>query len=156
MAGGSPRHAALSARMVRALGSALGLQCEVFSGDLRLGFADDARYVYADASVVCGALSFQPGTEDVVQNPNIVVEVLSPSTEQYDRGLKWEGYRRIASLNDYVLVSQAAAVIEHYRREPDASWRYRASGPGERVALTGGAEIEVDSIYRGVFELAGE
>jgi Uma2 family endonuclease len=142
--------------MVRALGSALGRQCEVFSGDLRLGFVDDARYVYADATVVCGALVFQPHTEDVVQNPNIVVEVLSPSTEQYDRGLKWEGYRRIASLTDYLLVSQNAVSIEHYRREPDGAWRYRASGVGERVVLTGGAELDVDTIFGGVFELAGE
>ncbi|HEX6767338.1 MAG TPA: Uma2 family endonuclease [Polyangiaceae bacterium] len=156
MAGGSPRHAALSARMARALGAALGRECEVFSGDLQLGFAEAERYVYADATVVCGPLKIQPGTRDVVENPSIVVEVLSQSTEQYDRGLKWDGYRRISSLTDYILVSQSAATIEHYQREPDGSWRYRSVGPGERVRLTGQGEIDVASVFDGVFELAGD
>jgi Uma2 family endonuclease len=74
--------------------------------------------------MVCGPLSIQQGTKDVVENPSVVVEVLSESTEQYDRGLKWEGYRRLASLTDYVLVSQREPTIEHYRREQDGSWRY--------------------------------
>lgn len=156
MAGGSPRHAALAARVARALGAALGRECEVFSADLRLGFADQARYVYADATVVCGPVRLQEGTKDVVENPTIVVEVLSPSTEQYDRGLKWDGYRRIPSLTDYVLVSQHVASIEHYQREPDGSWRYRSAGPGEQVTLASGAVLDVTSIFEGVFELAGE
>jgi Uma2 family endonuclease len=156
MAGGSPRHAALSARVARALGVALGRECEVFSSDLQLGFARDQRYVYADVTVVCGALRLQPGTKDVVENPNMVVEVLSPTTEEYDRGLKWEGYRALPSLTDYLLVSQKAALIEHFRREADGSWRYQAAGPGQRVALTGSAVLDVDAIFDGVFQLAGE
>lgn len=156
MAGGSPRHAALSARVARALGVALGRDCEVFSSDLQIGLASGQHYVYADATVVWGALRLQSGTKDVVENPTIVVEVLSPSTEEYDRGLKWEGYRALASLPDYVLVSQKAAMIEHFRREQDGSWRYRAAAPGERVTLTGGAELDVDAIFDGVFQLAGE
>jgi Uma2 family endonuclease len=155
MAGGSPRHAALSARMARALGAALGRECEVFSGDLQLGLAEQGRYVYADATVVCGPLLVQAGTKDVVENPSMVVEVLSPSSEQYDRGLKWDGYRRLPSLTDYLLVSQEVASIEHYRRESDGSWRYRAAGPGERVTLTGGSQIEVDVIFDGAFEFVG-
>ncbi len=156
MAGGSPRHAALAARVARALGVALGRECEVFSSDLKLGFVDDARYVYADVTVVCGQLRIQPGTNDVVENPTIVVEVLSPSTEQYDRGLKWEGYRGAASLTDYLLVSQKATAIEHFRREGDGAWRYRAAGRGERVTLTGGVQLDLDTIYENVFDLAGE
>jgi len=156
MAGGSPRHAALSARIVRALGASLKHGCEVFSGDLQIGFADSARYVYADATIVCGALRIQPGTKDVVENPSVVVEVLSSSTEQYDRGLKWDGYRRLSSLNDYLLVSQHTASIEHYRRESDGSWRYTAAGPGERVTLTDGTTLDVSALFEGVFELAGD
>ncbi len=108
MARESPRHAALTARMARALGAVLARECEVFSGDLQLGFLGTARYVHADATVVCGPLQLQPGTKDVVENPKIVVEVLSPTTEQYDRGLKWDGYRQMPSLTDYLLVSQHA------------------------------------------------
>ena len=155
MAGGSPRHAALSARIARALGESRGTPCEVFSSDLQIGFAE-ARYVYADASVVCGPLLIQPGTKDVVENPSVVVEVLSESTEQYDRGLKWDGYRRLPSLSDYLLVSQREASIEHYRREPDGSWRYTAAGAGERVTLSNGAVLDVTLLYQGVFDLAGD
>jgi Uma2 family endonuclease len=154
MAGGSPRHAALAARMARALGEALGRDCEVFSGDLQLGLSEH-RYVYADATVVCGPLRLQPGTKDVVENPTIVVEVLSPSTEQYDRGLKWEGYRKLPSLADYLLVSQESASIEHFAREAAAGWRYFAAAAGDRITLTGGATLDVAAIFEGVFELAG-
>jgi Uma2 family endonuclease len=155
MAGGSPRHAALSARIARALGVALGRECEVFSADLQLGVGD-AHYVYADATVVCGPLKIQPGTSGVVENPSVVVEVLSESTEQYDRGLKWEGYRKLVSLTDYLLVSQRSATIEHYRREPDGSWHYSALDAREQVRLTGGGEIDVASVFDGVFSLAGD
>lgn len=155
MAGGSPRHAALSARIARALGVALGRECEVFSGDLQLG-VDGAHYVYADATVVCGPLKIQPGTSGVVENPSVVVEVLSESTEQHDRGLKWEGYRKMGSLRDYLLVSQRSATIEHYRRDPDGSWRYSALDGRERVRLTGGGEIDVSAVIDGVFALAGD
>ena len=155
MAGGSPRHAALAARVVRALSEALGRGCEVFSSDLQLGLAEGTRYVYADASVVCGPPQVHPGT-DVVENPSVVVEVLSHSTEQYDRGLKWDGYRRLNSLTDYVLVSQRTASIEHYRREPDGSWRYTVAGLNDRVMLHGGATFDVGRIYEGVFELPSD
>lgn len=96
------------------------------------------------------------GTTDVITNPNIVVEVLSSSTEPYDRGLKWEGYQGIPSLSDYVLVSQSEPRIEQFRREPNGSWLYRAVGPGDRVALGLGPVLEVDAIFAGVFEIAGE
>jgi Uma2 family endonuclease len=156
MAGGSPRHAALTARVARALSAALGRGCEVFSSDLQLGFADNTRYVYADVTVICGQVRIQPGTKDVVENPTIVVEVISPSSEQYDRGLKWEGYRNVPSLTDYLLVSQKAATIEHFRRDKNGSCRYQAAGEGERILLTGGAQVDVGPIFEDVFELAGE
>ena len=99
---------------------------------------------------------FQQGTNDVVTNPAILVEVLSSSTEEYDRGLKWTGYQSIGTLTDYLLVAQASARIEHYRRNADGSWTYRAAGPGEHVVLTGGGELAVDAICAGVFELPGD
>jgi Uma2 family endonuclease len=92
----------------------------------------------------------------VVLNPSVVVEVLSDSTEQYDRGLNWDGYRRLPSLSDYLLVSQRESSIEHYRREPDGSWRYTVAGAGERITLSSGAELDVTSIYSGVFEFGGD
>jgi Uma2 family endonuclease len=107
-------------------------------------------------SRICGPPAFQRGADDVITNPSILVEVLSSSTEEYDRGFKWAGYQLIDSLTDYLLVAQAEARIEHYRRNADGSWTYRAAGPGQHVVLTGGGELTVDAIYAGIFELPGD
>ena len=114
------------------------------------------RYVYPDVTVVRGTIESQAETRDVLLNPAILVEVLSRSTGSYDRGLKWEGYQRIASLTDYLLVSQAKAQIEQFRRREGNHWDYYTYGPGERVVLTGGAELEIDAIFEGVFALPGD
>lgn len=89
-------------------------------------------------------------------NPKVLVEILSKTTEEYDRGLKWTGYQTIESLTDYVLISQTDTRIEHYRRNRDGSWTYRTAGAGERVQLDGGAELNVDAVYAGTFELTSE
>lgn len=157
MAGGKPRHNALGVSVgaeLRALLRSRG--CAVLSSDQRLACPPDARYVYPDVTVLCGPPAFQSGTTDVLTNPSILVEVLSSSTEEYDRGLKWAGYQNIGSLTDYLLVAQSDARIEHYRRNADGSWTYRVAGPGEHVALTGGGELAVDAIYAGVFDLPGD
>ena len=84
------------------------------------------------------------------------MEVLSKSTEHEDRVTKWESCRRIPSLADYVLVSQAAARIEHYQRAPDGSWIFREVGPGGRVTLSTGGVIVVDEIFNGMLALPGD
>ncbi len=157
MVGGSPRHNALCSRVNAALHGAFRERgCEVFSSDQRIGGGPAERYVYPDVSVVCGRIALEPGTTDVIANPHLLVEVLSGSTEQYDRGLKWEGYQRLESLTDYVLVSQAEPRIEHFRHEDGGTWLYRSFGPGQRVVLTGAAELDLDAIFAGVFDLPGD
>lgn len=155
VAGGSLRHNALGSRMNEGLRAAFRNRgCEVFSSDQKVGLGQ--RYVYPDATVVCGPSVVESGTSDVLANPRIIVEVLSGTTEQYDRGLKWEGYQRLPSLTDYLLVSQTEARIEQFRREAHDVWAYRALGPGDRVVLTDGCEIDVDGVFAGVFELPGD
>jgi Uma2 family endonuclease len=157
MAGGSPRHNALTAAIIIELGIALrGGNCRVLSADQRIAARGDEHYVYADATVVCGALELMPGTTDVLRNPAVVIEVLSRRTEAYDRGLKWESYRELSSVADYLLVSQTSPRLEHYRREASGEWHYRVVSAGGRVILSNGASINVDTIYAGVFELEGE
>jgi Uma2 family endonuclease len=113
--------------------------------------------VYPDTSVICGPIILlQDGTKDVVVTPSILVEVLSSTTEQYDRGLKWEGYQRLSSLTDYLLVAQDEVRIEHYLRAPDRGWFYRTYGTSERLVLAGGAQLDVDAIYARAFELPGD
>lgn len=155
--GGSYRHNALGASIGAALQAALrGRGCFVLTSDQRVSLWNQERYVYPDATVVCGAVESQAGTHDVLVNPGIIVEVLSRSTEPYDRGLKWEGYQRIASLTDYLLVSQSKVQVEHFRRREGNHWDYYTCGPGERVMLTNGAELDIDAIFKGVFVLAGD
>jgi Uma2 family endonuclease len=156
MAGGSMRHNALSVRVSAAVSTAPEHGgCITLSSDQRIGLRG-RMYVYADASVVCGEIETEEGTDDVLVNPDVVIEVLSASTEQYDRGGKWEGHRRLASLTDYVLVSQAKPQIEHYQRRSEGTWSYRAFGAGERLTLTSGAQIDVDTIFDGVMALPGD
>jgi Uma2 family endonuclease len=157
MAGGSPRHAALIAAVTIELGVAhRGGRCRVLATDQRIVAQDGEHYVYADASVVCGPMELASGTNDVLANPTVVVEVLSKGTEAYDRGTKWEGYQKIASVTDYLLVSQSAPHIEHYQRESGGEWHYRVAGAGGRVTLKSGAVLDVDAVYGGVFELKGD
>jgi Uma2 family endonuclease len=157
MAGGSVRHNALCASVNAALYAAVQRGgCRVLSSDQRVGVAAGERYVYPDVSVVCGPVVLEAGTSDVLANPTVLVEVLSASTEQYDRGLKWEGYQRLASLTDYVLVSQGEPRIEHFRRAADGTWVYRAAEAGEQVALANGVTLDVDAVFRGVLELPGD
>lgn len=154
MAGGSPRHNFLSTAIGAELRGALrGRDCRVLSSDQRLSVQDSQRYVYADAVVVCGPLRTEPDAGDVLVNPTVVVEVLSPRTEAYDRGDKWDGYRQLDSLTDYLLLSQAHARIEHYHREADGSWRYRVAESGGTIALLGGVRVSVDAVYDGAFEV---
>jgi len=156
MAGGTPRHNMLSARVSTALMNALDSKgCFVFSSDQKIALTGE-RYVYPDLSVVCGPAELEPGTNDVLLNPMVVVEVLSSSTESYDRGLKWEGYQRLPSLTDYVLVSQVEARIEHFERDPNGTWIYRSAGPGERLVLSCGAMLDVDRMFARAFEVVGE
>ena len=156
MAGGSPRHNVLCSRVNMALLGGLDAKgCYVFSPDQKVALSGD-RYVYTDLSAICGAIALEAGTNDVITNPQVVVEVLSSSTEPYDRGLKWEGYQRIPSLSDYVLVSQSEPRIEHFLRGRNDAWVYGAAGPGERVVLGGGIVLDVDAIFSGAFDIAGE
>ena len=153
MAGGTREHNLAAANAVGELRSALlDRPCEVYGSDMKIKAVDDEQYHYADAFVLCGRPVFEDDTRDVVQNPKVIVEVLSDSTERYDRGDKFAGYRTIDTVTDYVLVSQKKARVEHFHRHPDGTWSFRVLGPGEALALTDlGCEIAVDRIYWKVF-----
>jgi Uma2 family endonuclease len=157
MSGGSPRHGILAGEAIIQLGIAMRSHgCRMVTSDQRVALVPAERYVYPDAAVVCGAMELQPGTTDVMVNPRVVVEVLSRSTEAYDRGEKWEGYQGIASLTDYVLVSQRAVRVEHFQRHADGSWQYRTLGAGEVLTLSNGATVTIDALYQGAFDYPGD
>lgn len=149
MAGGSPEHARLAGRLARFIGVAIdGRPCDVFSSDLRVRISETNRSTYPDLTVVCGRRQTAADDDDAIVNPTVLVEILSDSTEADDRGEKFAHYRRLASLQEYVLVAQKAQRIEVYRREGDR-WVLSEHGPGTRVELPSiGASIPVDEVYR--------
>jgi Uma2 family endonuclease len=126
--------------------------CKVFNSNLRIRIEAMNRYTYADVTVVCGPPLSLDATRDTLLNPTAIFEVLSDSTESYDRGEKFAGYRTLPSLQEYVLVSQKQALVEHFHRQPDGSWLLRVCGAGESVSLPSlGCELAVDEIYLKVF-----
>lgn len=151
MAGGSPRHAAIAARVIAELALQLrGRPCEVFSSDLRIRVSATGLATYPDASVVCGSLELDP--EDpkghTIKNPRLIVEVLSPSTEEYDRGEKRAHYQSLPSLHELMLVSQDRRQIELWRRERDGWARHEASGAGALELTSVGCTLALEEIYR--------
>ncbi len=151
MSGGTHEHALIQANLLRELGVALhDRPCFVHSADMRLKSALTGLYTYADASITCDPPRFLEPRRDTLLNPAAVFEVLSDSTEAYDRGKKFDHYRRIPSISDYVLISQHEAQIEHRRRQPDGSWSLHILGPGEHLEVAG-CRIAVDEVYLKVF-----
>ena len=97
-------------------------QCESYASDMRVKVSPTGLYTYPDVVIVCDEPAFEDAELDTLLNPNAIVEVLSDSTEAYDRGAKFEQYRRLESLHDYVLVAQDRVHIEHFARDEDGSW----------------------------------
>jgi len=126
---------------------------EVYPSDMRIMIPATGLYTYPDVSVVCGGPLFDDDQNDTLLNPQVIFEVLSENTERYDRGKKFENYRSIPSLAEYVLVSQDAILVEHYARQPDGAWLLREFRQGSKLALAAiGCEIAVDEIYLKVFQ----
>ena len=140
-AGGSFNHGKLSFRIARGLADGVeskGSNCQAFSSDNRLYIEATSSYVYPDAMVVCGKEEFAEENKDSLTNPTLLVEVLSPSTEGYDRGDKFVKYQQIPSLKEYLLISQNEPTVELYTRNPEgSSWRYiRVSGLDQEITLS--------------------
>jgi Uma2 family endonuclease len=98
--------------------------CQPFSSDMRVCVAPVALYTYPDVVVVCGDLKLLDDTFDTLLNPTVIFEVLSESTEAYDRGRKFELYCSLESLAEYVMISSLRVGVERYTRQPDGSWKY--------------------------------
>lgn len=153
MAGGTITHGALAGAVITALSNALrDRSCRVLSSDVRVRSKVTGISTYADVTVVCQKIEVDDDDPHGVLNPRLIVEVLSDSTEGYDRGAKAAHYRRIASLREYVLVAQGEPLIEVYRRNERGNWElFVEARRGERAELTSCGEpimLEVDAIYR--------
>ena len=133
MAGGSLPHLRLTRNWTIELGLKLrGRPCEVFNSDARIRTQRTGSYVYPDVSVFCGKPRTLQSAADILTNPIVVIEVLSPSTADYYRGKKFELYREIESLQDYILVHTSSVHVESFTRQP-GSWLFREYHGAESV-----------------------
>lgn len=125
MSGGSLRHSRLQINLAVVVEAALrGSSCQSFSADLRVRVSP-RMYAYPDLTVVCGEPVLADERQDILLNPRVIIEVLSPSTENYDRGIKFRRYWGIESLTDYILVAQDQILIEQYSRQDAHTWTLR-------------------------------
>jgi Uma2 family endonuclease len=137
MAGASLEHAEIIINLARELSQRLkGRPCHVYSTDVRLRVDPTGLYTYPDVMVICGDPQLADERRDTVVNPVLIVEVLSESTEAYDRGKKFEQYRTLPSLREYLLVAQDAPRIDQWIRQPDDNWlRAETKGRGASIQL---------------------
>ena len=123
MAGASERHNLVAGNVFASLHSQLRRRsCNVYPSDMRVKVRSMVLYTYPDISAVCGVPQFEDERRDTLLNPTLIVAVLSPSTENYDRGRKFQHYRTLPALEEYLLVAQDALHVEHYARQSDGRW----------------------------------
>lgn len=152
MAGSKRSHSLIASNIGIRLGNQLeNRNCEVHFGDLRVE-ASETTYLYPDVTVVCGELKLVPNIFDTLENPTVICEVLSKSTEARDRGDKSRAYRRLESLTDYVLISQNQMLVEHYVRQTDDSWKFvEYTEPSDKIIFESiNCQLTVAEIYRRV------
>ncbi|NJM47577.1 MAG: Uma2 family endonuclease [Alkalinema sp. RU_4_3] len=150
MTGAMPNHNRITRNLCTAMTLGLrGKSCEVFVADQRLWIPKKRLHTYPDVMVIDGKLQFQKGRKDTVTNPLLIVEVLSNSTAEYDRGDKFLAYRSIPGFQEYLLVSQYGQQIEHYVKRSEKKWDFQSyDGTDTVVRLeTVGVEMAIADIY---------
>ncbi len=149
--GGTRRHSQLAMNLSALLTTALrGRPCTAYGMDMKVRIPRKQRYKYPDLSIACPP-QFEEEHQDSLLNPTVLIEMLSPSTQDYDRGGKFEDYRTIPSLREYVLVAQERVFIEHHVRQEDGAWLLRELREGDGLRLTFvGVELALADIYRDV------
>jgi Uma2 family endonuclease len=150
MVGGTPEHGTYAVNVIGLLTSQLQTRrCRVQTSDVRIRVRSTGLHTYPAASVVCGHAERDPADPNAITNPVVLVEVLSPSTEDYDRGEKLAQYQSIEALREVVLVAHDRRYIDVVRRQASGEWTTTGYGPGESLELASiGCTLAVDAIYR--------
>lgn len=156
MAGGTPEHAAIAAAVIGLLFTDLrGGRCRAYDADVRVR-TPSGLATYPDLTVICGPSERHKDDDRAVTNPTVIAEVLSRSTEEYDRGDKFEHYKSFASLRQYVLVSHGDRIVEVWTRS-DAGWMSETLREDDTVGLPSiGAQLRVRDVYESAREPAPE
>ncbi len=153
MSGETANHSLIAGNIITSLNNALAdKNCRVFGSDMKLAVERAESYVYPDAKVICGKVEFAEGRNDIVKNPVLVVEVLSDSTESYDRGKKFKKYQTLPSFKEYVLISQTEPLLETFVRQDANHWLYTLTEGLETTLYLASIEatISLSDIYRKV------
>lgn len=155
MAGASERHNLIVSNIIGELHFQLKkTPCRVYPSDMRLKVQATGLFSYPDVMIVCGDIEFSDDKQDTLKNPDVIIEVLSKSTEGYDRGTKFEHFRRLPSLKEYVLISQNRKKIEKFSRITSPNWVLTETGKNlDRIELDAvQCWLELDEIYDKVLE----
>ena len=154
MAGATVNHNRITITLTRILDEIFeqNRKCEVFSENVRLQMRPNRHYTYPDIMIVCGKPKFVKNRNDTLTNPVVIIEVLSESTQDYDRGSKFAAYREIRTLKEYILIEQDRAHIETFVKEEDGTWRLRDYNDmaGELSFVSLDITIPIQTIYRRV------
>jgi len=149
MSGASREHNLISVNVLRDIGNQLeDRPCEAYTSDMRISIEVTGLYTYPDVSVVCGEPRFLDSEVDTLLNPTVIVEVLSPTTEAYDRGVRFRHYRRIDSLREFVLISQERMLVERFTRQGNDWVLSDMTDPDQVLKLESiGCQIPLGRIY---------
>lgn len=153
ISGVHPNHALLEASLGRLIGNqVVKRNCSVFASTLRLIVPKLPPYRYADLTALCGKPEYElTGTVPSLKNPALIVEILSPSTEQFDQTEKFIGYKSIASFSEYLLISQNKKLIIQYTKHNEKFWLQTEYGSGEILKLESlDCLLQVDEIYQNI------
>lgn len=150
MTGASEAHNLIVSSTLFALyGQLRSKPCKTYPSDMKVRTPTTGSYVYPDITVVCGSPEFDDKRRDILLNPTLVIEVLSPNTEGYDRGEKFQHYRELASLQEYVLIAQDTPYIEHFVRQEQGVWQFtEAAGLDAELELVSvGCRLHLSAAY---------
>jgi Uma2 family endonuclease len=153
MSGGSGNHSRIALDCANAIGEGLkDGNCEVFNSDLKVRIENSSAYYYPDISVVCGGAAFEDPAELILKNPIIIFEVLSESTESFDRGKKFHRYKQISTLVEYILIAQSEPQIDAFYKVDYDTWMHRSYAGLEGVLELKSLSIQIKlaDIYRRV------
>ena len=149
MAGATVLHNKIVANLISLFNQFLkDKPCDVYPSDLRLWIENEGFYTYPDVTIVCGKVELLDNKFDTLKNPTVLIEVLSDSTEKYDRGQKFSFYREIPSLKEYILVSSKTKKLEKFKRLEDGNYLYMESNENHPFPIDGiNMELNLEDVY---------
>ncbi len=149
MAGGTESHIQISFNATKLFADKLRGKCRAYQSEMKVWIDEIGTFFYPDVTVVCGERKFHKGKRDIVENPILLVEVLSKSTEEYDKNDKFLTYRNIPSFQEYVLISQNRPAVQQFSRQVDGKWVHQATiGLNSKVYFESvDVELSLEDIY---------